>query len=200
MGKACECGCLCIAIYFKLGIMISSIVIGCEYLLPVINYSKMEKPDNANEIDNLDIIESNVKEGYSCYILFSENKKIVSKFKMKQIKAFSIGLIIFLIIQLVIGVWFYGVLVISCCCISKDTLILCTLFYLISAVIIYFMHLLFFILFAVFYFKGKKAAKGIDGCEIASYYENCKTFFIVDLIFIFINFWLHCAGWANKGK
>ena len=81
MGKVCECGCLCIAIYFKLAIMISSIIIGCEYLIPVINYSKMKKPDT--EIDNLDIIESNVKEEYSCYILFSENKDFVSKFKMK---------------------------------------------------------------------------------------------------------------------
>ncbi len=52
MGKACECGCVCIAIYIKLIIMIISIIIYCNTLLPVINYSKMEKPDT--EIDDLD--------------------------------------------------------------------------------------------------------------------------------------------------
>ena len=96
MGKACECGCVCIAIYIKLIIMIISIIIYCNTLLPVINYSKMEKPDT--EIDDLDdlydlyTIDPEVKEEYLCYLFFPENKDTVSSFKMKEIKAFSIGL------------------------------------------------------------------------------------------------------------
>ena len=198
MGKVCECGCICIAIYIKLAVMICTVVVGCSYLLPVINYSQMEEPDI--EIDNLSNIEQEDPKIYRCYLFYYQNKDIIPEFKIKKIKTFSTGLISLNFIQLAIEVMFYVVLVISCCCISKDTLLYCTLYYLILSGIISALHLLFFILFSVYYFKGKKAAKNLTNCDIDLFYENCKNFFIGDIISIFFNFWLNCVWWVNNGK
>lgn len=162
----------------------------------------MEKPDT--EIDDLDdlydlyTIDPEVKEEYLCYLFFSENKDTVSSFKMKEIKAFSIGLFTLIMIQSAIEVIFYIILIGSYCCISKDTFINCTLFYLISAGATYIIHLLFFVLLGIFYFTGRKAAKGFDKCDITSYYNHCRDYLIGDLFLIFVNFWLNCSGWVNK--
>ena len=198
MGKACECGCFCFAIYIRLGLMIASLAIGCEYLFPVINYPKMEEP--VIEEDNLSIIESRDPEKYKCYLIHSQNEDIISELKIKKIKTFSTGLISLLFMQLAIEVMFYVVLIASCCCISKDRLLYCTLFYLIISGIISALHLLFFILFAVNYFKGKKLAKTFTVCDIISFYENCGKFIIGDLIFIFFYFWGYCISWVKNGK
>ena len=120
---------------------------------------------------------------------------------MKEIKAFSIVLFTLIIIQSAIEVIFYVIIIGSYCCISEDTFINYTLFYLISAGVTYLIHLLFFVLLGIFYFKGKKAAKGFfDQCDITSYYNHCRDYLIGDLILTFVNFWLHCVGWVNKDK
>ena len=202
MGKACECGCICIGIYIKLALMISSLIVSCNLLLPIINYSKMKESENI-EIDNnlnYNTADQKVLDEYSCYNFISEYKDIIPSFKMKQIKAFSIGLFTLISIQLALEVFFFVILVISCCCISKDTVLYYTLFYLISALTTYLLHLLFFVLLTVFYCLGKKEAKVYDKCDITSYFNNCRDFIIVDSIFIFFSFWLICSGWVNKDK
>jgi len=204
MGKACECGCICIGIYIKIALMISSLIVCCDLLLPIINYSKMKDAKNIEniEIDNINYntADQKVRDKISCYKFISEYQNIIPSFKMKQIKAFSIGLITLNGLQLALEVFFFVILVGSCCCFSNDTVLYYTLLYLISALITYLIHLLFFVLFAVFYFIGKKAAKDYNKCDITSYFKNCRDFLIADCIFIFISFWLICSGWVSKDK
>ena len=201
MGKICECGCFCIALYIRLAIIISFVVAGCELLLPIIKYSKIEYLDIYGENSNQ--IKSDAIKEYECYIsvfYFEIKETKTAKFKIKEIKKFSTGLISLLFIQLALDVWFYGTWIISCCCISDEKLAICALSYLILSLITSAIHILFFILFSVNYFKGKSEFKTINECQFFIFYENCGKFFIVDIIFLFINFWLNCASWVGNSK
>ena len=204
MGKICQCGCFCVALYIKLGIILSFVAIDCDLLLPIIKYSKIEMLDKFD--DNSNKIKSDAIQEYECYIyndFYVEKEPYTAQFKIKQIKKFSTGLISLLFIQLALDVWYYGALIISCCCISDETLAICCLSYLILSTITSALHILFFILFSVNYFNGKSAFKLIaHECIYFIFYQNCEKFFIIDIIFIFLNFWLNCISWTgiSKGK
>ena len=197
MGKVCECGCICIVLYIKLAITISFTIVAFQYLFPIIDYSKMEISDTDTETENFIFLDDfGFPKEYNCYMYYFENKNVASK--IKKIKAFSRGLVSLFFIQLALEVMIYVIMVISCCCISDTTLAYSTLFYLVLSTIVSAIHLLFFILFSVNYFKVKKETKGFTQCDILSFIENCKTFFICDLIFIFFNFWLNCSWWVKN--
>ena len=202
MGKVCECGCFCVALYIKLGIILSFVAIDCDLLLPIIKYSKIEMLDKFD--DNSNKIKSDAIQEYECYIyndFYVEKEPYTAQFKIKQIKKFSTGLISLLFIQLALDVWYYGALIISCCCISEEKLAICALSYLILSGITSVLHLLFYILFSVYYFKGKSAFKLIENeCIYFIFYKNCEKFFIIDIIFMFINFWLNCISWVGNSK
>ena len=122
-------------------------------------------------------------------------------FKMKDIKKYSTGLVSILFISLGMDLLLVLVIIISICCHLNDAIVACVTIHTILSSMLSTLNLIFFILFSVYYYKGKiKDFEDFSECDffIESFfrdtfsyifivYDNCKKVFITDLIFICLN-------------
>jgi len=200
--------CSCFLIIIKLGITIAFIVINCIWLFSIIKNSKKE--ENFIEVDNSwgvsedpnGVCEKNIVS------YLSEGAHETFNFKMKEINKYSTGLVSILLIQVGLDFIFYVILICTCIVQKTEALTGYTYFYIIVSGIISLLNFIFFILFSVYYYKGKiREFKDFGECgffiqsvfqDAFNYvfivFDNCKKVFITDLVFLCYNCCTSCLS------
>jgi hypothetical protein len=205
-----ETNCLsCFFILLNLALSLTLIILNFVWIFPVMNNSKEEPlveigsilaPDNSNlDLDSLRSSKGDCNK--NLYDIYEDGVYETFNFKMKEIHLYSTGLVSILFIQIGLDILYIAALFISILINSKDCGIIIVLFYLILPKIALLLNLIFFILFSVYFYKGKiDDFKFFSECSffdernfnktydyIFIVYNNCKKAFIVNLIYVCLN-------------
>jgi hypothetical protein len=197
-------------IFINLVISLTLIILNFVWLFPVMNNSKKEEPLVENEnilvpnYINLDLDSLRSSKGdceKNLYDIYEDGVYETFNFKMKEIHKYSTGLVSILFIQIGLDIIYIVGLFISFLIDSEACGGIIVLFYLILPKIASLINLIFFILFSVYFYKGKiDDFKFFSECSffdernfnktydyIFIVYNNCKKAFIVNLIYLSIN-------------
>ena len=197
-------------IFINLAISLTLIILNFVWLFPVMNNSKKEEPLVENEnilvpnYNNLDLDSLRSSKGdceKNLYDIYEDGVYETFNFKMKEIHKYSTGLVSILFIQIGLDIIYIVGLFISFLIDSENCGGIIVILYLILPKIALLLNLIFFILFSVYFYKGKiDDFKFFSECSffdernfnktydyIFIVYNNCKKAFIVNLIYLSIN-------------
>jgi len=214
-----SCFSLCL-ILINLLTSLTLIILNFVWLFPVMNNSKKEEP--IVEIDSLlktdyhsiDLSSYSSSKGdceKNLYDMSEDGVYETFDFKMKEIHRYSTGLVSILFIQIGIEILFIIGLIIAALIKSSSCGGIMVIIYLILPQIGSLLNLIFFILFSVYYYKGRiDDFKYFSECHffdernfnknygyIFLLYKNCKKVFIVNLIYLCRNC---CSMFINYMK
>ena len=197
-------------IFINLAISLTLIILNFVWLFPVMNNSKKEEPlvENVNILVpnyiNLDLDSLRSSKGdceKNLYDIYEDGVYETFNFKMKEIHKYSTGLVSILFIQIGLDIIYIVGLFISFLIDSENCGGIIVILYLILPKIALLLNLIFFILFSVYFYKGKiDDFKFFSECSffdernfnktydyIFIVYNNCKKAFIVNLIYVCLN-------------
>ena len=197
-------------IFINLAISLTLIILNFVWLFPVMNNSKKEEPlvENTNILlpnyNNIDLDSIRYSKGdcdKNLYDIYEDGVYETFNFKMKEIHKYSTGLVSILFIQIGLDIIYIVGLFISFLIDSENCGGIIVILYLILPKIALLLNLIFFILFSVYFYKGKiDEFKFFSECSffdernfnktydyIFIVYNNCKKAFIVNLIYLSIN-------------
>ena len=205
-------------IFINLSISLTLIILNFVWLFPVMNNSKKEEPlvENTNILlpnyNNIDLDSIRYSKGdcdKNLYDIYEDGVYETFNFKMKEIHKYSTGLVSILFIQIGLDLLYIVGLIISALINSETCGGIIVILYLILPKIALLLNLIFFILFSVYFYKGKiDDFKYFRECSffdernfnkaydyIFLVYKNSLKVFIVNLIYISINccsFFINC--------
>ena len=202
-----ETNCLsCFFILLNLALSLTLIILNFVWIFPVMNNSKEEPlveigsilaPDNSNlDLDSLRSSRGDCDK--NLYDIYENGVYETFNFKMKEIHLYSTGLVSILFIQIGLDILFIVGFIASALLDLVSFGAIIFVLYLILPQIASLLNLIFFILFSVYYKKGKiDDFKYFSECPfldernfnknydyIFLVYKNCEKVFIVNLIYL----------------